>query len=131
MKSSDQNITANGLYFSHHSPFTSGIMAIHKSRHANGIQSHKDTFVSSAASATIGQILILIIQASVKKPVPHTEQVILILNYLCTSKDEFFISLLMWSTHVILVSPLIACFITEEATAKLTVSSGVILSIRA
>lgn len=27
---------------------------------ANGIQSHKGTFVSSAASATIGQILILI-----------------------------------------------------------------------
>ena len=60
IKSSDQNITANGLYFYHHSPFTSGIMAIHKSRHANGIQSHKGTFVSSAASATIGQILILI-----------------------------------------------------------------------
>ena len=43
-------------------------------------------------------------------------------TYLCTSKDELFISLLIWSTLVILVSPLIACFITDDATAKLTVS---------
>lgn len=52
-------------------------------------------------------------------------------DYLCTSNEALFIKLLICATLVIFVSPRIACFITEEATAKLTTSSGSIFSINA